>query len=278
MLEAVIHRKTFARSPNAQAVLSELSLEVPPATIVCLYGPSGCGKSTLLRILAGLDREFEGRVKLDGGTLDGPTRRVGMVVQTQVSFDWLTVGDNIAFGNRFCRPAHRRPRREIAAASGEPSRVASLAQLVGLAPADLEKYPEQLSGGMKQRMAFARALLPEPQVLLLDEPFSALDFESRQALQEVVRKTRDLYGTSFVCVSHDPEEVLYLADRVVVLGGRPVRVVTEYPSPLPSQRGPDLRYAALFQSAKRELRGSLNAGSPEAPPPMSLRGSVCRVM
>jgi len=115
-------------------------------------------------------------------------------------------------------------------------------------------------------------------VLLLDEPFSALDFESRQALQEVVLKTRDLYRTSFVCVSHDPEEVLYLADKVVVLGGRPSRTVTEYSAPFRSSRVPDLRYTEAFQYAKRELRGWLEDGASRAAMEMSYDGGRCRVM
>jgi NitT/TauT family transport system ATP-binding protein len=278
MLEAIIHAKTFASTSPSQPLLSELALDIPPASIVCLYGPSGCGKTTLLRILAGLDREFEGRVNLDGALLAGPTRQIGMVVQAQVGFDWLTVVDNIAFSNRFAGPLSRSGGRRQAA-EVEHARVRELAHLVGLFPADLGKYPDQLSGGMKQRMAFARALLPRPRVLLLDEPFSALDFESRQALQEVVLKTRDLYGTSFVCVSHDPEEVLYLADRIAILCGRPARFIAEYPSPLLRPRVPDLRYAAAFQQAKRELRGWLDGGGAAgAEPQMSLREPRCRVM
>lgn len=276
MLKAIIHSKVFTGSHGTQPVLTELSIDIPPATILCLYGPSGCGKSTLLRILAGLDGEFEGQASLDGRALRGPTRRVGMVVQAQVSFDWLTVLDNIAFGHRF-----RESRRKLtgpALVERPEADPRALAELVGLAPTDLGKYPEQLSGGMKQRMAFARALLPNPSVLLLDEPFSALDFESRQALQDVVLKTRELYGTSFVCVSHDPEEVLYLADRIAVFGGRPARIVAEYTSPLPNPRPPDVRYSVAFQQAKRELRSWLNGKSPVQETPMSFDEPRYRVM
>jgi len=272
MLTALIHSKFFRSTRGFQPVISELSLEVSPATIVCLYGSSGCGKSTLLRILAGLDLEYGGWVELDGRLLDGPTREIGLVVQTQVCFSWLSVLDNISFGHRFREMAG--PRRALRLET-DPMR---LATLVGLNAEDLGKYPEQLSGGMKQRMAFARALLPSPRVLLLDEPFSALDFESRQALQDVVLKTRELYGTSFVCVSHDPDEVLYLADRVLILGGNPTRLLTDYSPPLPSPRYPELRYSAVFQQAKRELRSWLNRKSPFHEEGVSLSEARLRIM
>jgi NitT/TauT family transport system ATP-binding protein len=132
-----------------------------------------------------------------------------------------------------------------------------LASIVGLSTADLRKHPEEMSGGMKQRMAFARALLPRPQVLLLDEPFSALDFESRQSLQDVVLRVREELGTSFICVSHDPEEILYLADDVLVLKGSPARIVSRNRPELPYQGSPEKRYSQDFQKAKKELYGWL---------------------
>jgi sulfonate transport system ATP-binding protein len=249
MLDALIHSKSFDDGRRRQQVLAEIEFGVKPGQIVCLYGASGCGKSTLLRLLAGLDTSFEGRIEIEGRYLDRPTRRIGMVVQAQLCLDWLTVAGNIRFARRFAAG-----RQENGQSDDD---VRALAALVGLDEADLEKYPEQLSGGMKQRMAFARALFPRPCALLLDEPFSALDFESRQALQQVVLRTRDLYGTAFVCVSHDPEEVLYLADEILVFGGRPARIVQRLVPPWGSRRAADLRYSPEFQTAKLELQGLL---------------------
>lgn len=251
MLRATIISKVFDHGGLHQEVLGGLEFDVQPGQIVCLYGPSGCGKSTLLRLLAGLDTEFDGRIEIEGQHLDKPTRRVGMVVQAQLCLDWLTVGGNIRFARRF-----KAGRQENGQSDND---VRALAALVGLEEAALEKYPEQLSGGMKQRMAFARALFPRPCVLLLDEPFSALDFESRQALQQVVLRTRDLYGTAFVCVSHDPEEVLYLADEVLVFGSRPARIVRRQHPPWGRSRPLSLRYSPEFQAAKLELQGLLKS-------------------
>ncbi len=272
MLKTKIRRKSFASRSGAREVLGEVELTVPPATIVCLYGPSGCGKSTLLRILAGLDCDYEGEVFLNGREVKGPSRAVGMVVQMPLAFEWLSVRRNLEFGDRFASA--------VSPASGEQrATTEEMADLVGLSAHDLEQYPSQLSGGMKQRMAFARALLPHPEVLLLDEPFSALDFESRQALQEIVLTTRERYGTSFVCVSHDPEEVLYLADKIVVLSARPSRAITQFIPDLPAERTPRTRYTRCFQQAKRDLRGWLSGVSPgsENGRDVSPTGGRCRV-
>jgi len=261
MLDAHVVSKVFSTNHGStQPVLGEVGFRLPRGTILCLYGPSGCGKSTLLRILAGLDDDYRGQVALDGRPVRRPGRGIGMVVQAQVAFDWLTVADNIAFGARFGKAAGGSRLGHLVGSrpNGDARREAKeLADLVGLAGEDLTKYPDQLSGGMRQRMAFARALLPRPQVLLLDEPFSALDFESRQALQDIVLKTREKTGTSFVCVSHDPEEVLYLADEVLVLNRRPARIIHRYTPPFSQHRGSDLKYSPEFQQAKRQLRSWL---------------------
>ena len=251
MLNALIESKSFSNGRRIQQVLSHLEFNVNAGQIVCLYGPSGCGKSTLLRLLAGLDTAYDGRIEIEGQALEQPTRRVGMVVQAQLSLEWLTVAGNIRFARRFAAG-----RQENGQSDDD---VRTLAALVGLEESDLAKYPDQLSGGMKQRMAFARALFPRPCALLLDEPFSALDFESRQALQQVVLRTRDLYGTAFVCVSHDPEEVLYLADEILVFGDKPARIVRRVVPPWKRQRPAELRYQPEFQVAKRELQGLLRS-------------------
>lgn len=209
-------------------MLKDIELSLQRGEIVCLYGPSGCGKSTLLRCIAGLDDEFEGQVALDGNVIRGPSKLIGMTVQSDVSYGWLTVEQNIAFGLRYMHSGERRGLFSALHGRVEPTvarqEARRLAEIVGLAEGDLRHYPHELSGGMKQRMAFARALLPGPRVLLLDEPFSALEYESRNALQDVVLRVREELGTSFILVSHDPEEVVYLGDRIFVLTRRPATI------------------------------------------------------
>ena len=261
-LRISIADKSYVRNGGSVKVLAEIAFTVPASTITCLYGPSGCGKSTLLRIIAGLDYSYSGEVILDGRRITRPTRDIGLTVQTLVSYEWLTVAQNITFGLRYAEAIHRGSglgrlfgRTDRGLAQAEARR---LADIVGLTPADLDKYPEEISGGMKQRMAFARALLPGPKVLLLDEPFSSLDFESRQILQDVVLRAREELGTSFVCVSHDPEEVLYLADEVLVLTRSPATIVHKFFPSLPLPGSEERRYTPEFQQAKKDLHSWLN--------------------
>jgi sulfate transport system ATP-binding protein len=193
--------------------LDDVSLEIPPGEFLALLGPSGSGKTTLLRILAGLDYPDSGSVRRDGQdllALDARRRKVGLVFQHYALFRHLTVADNVAFGLRV-RPWRTRPKRaEIAA------RVERLLQRVQLQ--DLAKrYPAQLSGGQRQRVALARALAVEPDLLLLDEPFGALDAQVRVSLRRWLRELHDEFGLTTVFVTHDQEEALELADRVVVM-------------------------------------------------------------
>jgi len=247
-----VDSKEFPQPGGSTRVLRGVHLDVAPSTISGVYGPSGCGKTTLLRIAAGLDDSYEGCVTL------GPIRPIGLTVQEIVCYDWLTVAGNIAFGQRY-RPETAKqswltrvfgPNRN----GTDEEEVREIARIVGLRTSDLSKHPSALSGGMKQRMALARALMARPSVLLLDEPFSSLDYESRQALQDVVLHVREELGTSFLCVSHDPEEILYLSDDIAVLNGRPATVVHRFRPRLSGHGSPDGRYSEQFQVAKRELR------------------------
>lgn len=189
-----------------QSVLDGIDLQVHHGEIVSLLGPSGCGKSTLLRVVAGLDRDYEGEVRVaraDEG------RSVGVVFQEPRLFPWLTVRQNILFGNK-----------------GREEQVESIAQAVGLSQW-LGALPKQLSGGMAQRCAIARALLGRPQLLLCDEPFSALDAFTRRQLHDLMLDLRARYGTTMLLVTHDIREALYLSDRIVVLDCTPSRVLRE---------------------------------------------------
>jgi sulfonate transport system ATP-binding protein len=192
-------------------VLQDLSLAVRPSEIACLIGPSGCGKSTLLRVISGLERDHSGCVELDGREVTGPSRAVGFMFQEPRLLPWLTVRDNILLGLAGLSRAKRRGADELVA------RLLAQVHLEGSAGA----LPRQLSGGMAQRVALARALAPEPGVLLLDEPFSAVDALTRMSLQELVLAIWQRTRITMLLVTHDLDEALYLGDRVFVMSGKP---------------------------------------------------------
>lgn len=213
---------------DARTILGHLSLEIGRGEVVSLVGPTGCGKSTLLRILAGLDRDFDGEVVLDGTLQRGPSPRIGVIFQEPRLLPWLSVADNIAFSAG--------PRR-----GGDP-RVDELLAQVGLAGARA-LLPKQLSGGMAQRVAIARGLFSQPDLLLLDEPFSAVDAITRMRLQDVLLSLVRWSGTAALIVTHDLDEALYLSDRVVLMSaagseaaGRISRDI-EVPAARPRDRG-----------------------------------------
>ncbi|MDQ3811416.1 MAG: ABC transporter ATP-binding protein [Chloroflexota bacterium] len=212
------------------AVLAGIDLRVEPGEIVVLVGPSGCGKSTLLRVLAGLETDFSGEVSVGGVPVRGPSQAVGVVFQEPRLFPWLTVAENVAFGLR--RGQAR-------------ARVAETLAVVGLTEF-ATALPKQLSGGMAQRVALARALVTEPHALLLDEPFSALDAFTRMRLQDHLLAAWERYRPTLLLVTHDLDEAVYLADRVVLLGERPatVQLVRGVEVPRPRERG-NLALAAL---------------------------------
>src|SRR5260221_1610619 len=196
---------------DAVEVLAGIDIEVAASEIVAIVGPSGCGKSTLLRLVAGLDTEYEGEIRIGERAVRGPDRAVGVVFQEPRLFPWLRLDRNVAFGLE----DHASPR---AAAL-----VRDTLQVVGLT-AFSNALPKELSGGMAQRAALARALVTEPQVLLLDEPFSSLDAFTRMRLQEHLLAAWARYRPTLVLVTHDLDEAVYLADRVILLTDRPARV------------------------------------------------------
>ncbi|WP_020652941.1 ABC transporter ATP-binding protein [Massilia niastensis] len=205
--------KSFPLKGEALLVLDDISLTVEPGEFVAIVGGSGCGKSTLLRLLAGLDTDYQGTLLHDGAPIHGPDLQRGLVFQDHRLFPWLTVEQNIAmaFTNTTVPAAERRSR-----VAAEIARVG----LDGFAGA----YPHQLSGGMSQRAAIARALVGRPDVLLLDEPLGALDALTRLHMQQELRRLWLDEGITMLMVTHDIEEAVYLADRVVVLEARPGRV------------------------------------------------------
>jgi sulfate transport system ATP-binding protein len=204
-----ITTRGVARRFGDFVALEDVSVEIPSGSLTALLGPSGSGKSTLLRVIAGLERPDAGTVEIDGRDATGlpPQRRgVGFVFQHYAAFKHMTVRENVAFGLKVAR----RPKAEIRARVEE---LLELVQLPGLA----DRYPAQLSGGQRQRMALARALAVEPQVLLLDEPFGALDARVRQELRAWLRRLHDEVHVTTVFVTHDQEEAMEVADRIVVM-------------------------------------------------------------
>jgi sulfonate transport system ATP-binding protein len=223
------------------AVLSDISLTVASGTTTCVIGASGCGKSTLLRIIAGLEREFSGQALLGELEITRPGLDRGFVFQDHRLVPWMTVEDNIAFALR------RLPRAE------RPARVREKLALVGLSGVS-QSFPGQLSGGMAQRVALARALSHGPEVLLLDEPFGALDALTRLTLQDAVLKIRGSQNITMIVVTHDIEEAIYLADQIVVLSSRPGRVRACIPIDLPRPRDrADPQFVALRSSIHRRF-------------------------
>jgi len=216
-LDVHVRAKRF----GAREILRDVRLRLAPGEIVCLVGASGCGKSTLLRIAAGLDRAFDGSVRVSGQSHDAPTREVGVMFQEPRLFPWCNVADNIAF-------------EAGGAAPGDPL-VAALLEEVGL-PGYAAALPRQLSGGQAQRVALARALAGRPRVLLLDEPFSAVDAFTRMKLQDLVATLVRRLGVAALLVTHDIDEAAYLGDRVLVLDAAPGRVREEIALPLAHPR------------------------------------------
>ena len=220
--------KSFASTHGTMAIMQDISFRVNDSDFVAIVGPSGCGKSTLLRLIQGLDRPTAGEVRFRGSPIRGVCQSMAMVFQNFALYPWLTVKQNVAFG---LEALHRRPDQIDAAVE----RYVSVTGLTGFE----EAYPRELSGGMRQRVGLARALAVEPAILLMDEPFSALDALTAESLrEEVLQLWQDpaLPPEGVVLVTHNIEEALLLADRVLVLSRRPAHLLADVPVGLPRPR------------------------------------------
>ncbi|WP_084544974.1 ABC transporter ATP-binding protein [Derxia gummosa] len=228
-----------AKHYGPRRILDAIRFSIAPGEVVSLVGPSGCGKSTLLRLVAGLDRDYDGRIALAGSTLRGVTREIGFVFQEPRLFPWLSAADNVAFDSG-------RKGRDDAHALG-------LLREVGL-DGHADALPRSLSGGQAQRVAIARGLYTRPRLLLLDEPFSAVDAFTRMKLQDLLLGVARHHGIALLLVTHDLDEAIYLSDRVLVLDADPGRLRRELRVPLPHPRDRrDLALAALKAEALTEL-------------------------
>jgi ABC-type nitrate/sulfonate/bicarbonate transport system ATPase subunit len=211
-----------------------------------LLGPSGCGKSTLLRLIAGLDQPDSGEVLVNDHPVHGPGKDRGMVFQKYTSFPWLTVADNIAYGLKI-NGVPEAQRKEI---------VAQLIQDIGLSGFE-SAYPETLSGGMQQRVAIARTLALRPAVILMDEPFGALDAQTRSEMQLLLLKVWDETASTILFVTHDVEEAIYLADRIFVMSAHPGTIVEDVQVPFDRPRSLDLKQRNEFHELQNYVLGRL---------------------
>jgi len=234
-VEAVSRVFPGVRGGVPTRALERTDLEVEDNDFICLLGPSGCGKSTLLRIVAGLERPTTGRVLLDGQAVEraGPDR--GMVFQSYTLFPWLTVRENILFGSR-----------------SNPEKAEKLVARVGLRGFE-NHYPKMLSGGMQQRTALARALANDPKILLLDEPFGALDNQTRALMQELLLGIWEADRKTVLFVTHDIDEAIFMANRVAVMSARPGRIKSELRIELPHPRHYTMKTSPEFSRYKAEL-------------------------
>ena len=234
-------------APNVAAI-ADVSLEVSPGEVVAMVGSSGCGKTTLLRLVAGLDAPTRGTVSLDGEAIYAPHPAIGVVFQEPRLLPWLSVAQNVGFGLMDRSAAERHDRVDAALLR------------VGLAGYG-ERWPRELSGGQAQRVSILRALVTEPKVLLMDEPFSALDALTRASLHDHLLGLWDAQRPTLILVTHDVEEAVALADRVVVMQPRPGRVFADIALDLPRPRD---RLSAAFIEAKRVILAALDGSLEEA--------------
>jgi len=233
----------FGTDANRMVAVSDVSLQVDPGEFVSLIGPSGCGKSTILSIVAGFMHPTTGEALCDGKTIIKPSSQRGVVFQQYSLFPWLTVRKNVEFGLKMS--GIDRDRRFGMARA--------LLDLAGLLSFE-NHYPDQLSGGMKQRIGIVRALATSPQVLLMDEPFGALDTQTRVVMQEILTNIWQQFRISVLFVTHDIEESIFLSDRIYVMTARPGRIKAEIKVPLPRPRTPDMTSMPEFVGLMHELK------------------------
>lgn len=239
---------------NSETVaVKSTSTEIKPGEFVCLLGPSGSGKSTLLNAVAGFVQPSSGQILVDGEAVTDPGPDRGMVFQQHSLFPWKTVLQNIAFGPRVSSRGNGRPEHEARA----------FLDMIGLAKY-ADSYPKELSGGMQQRVGIARALANYPSVLLMDEPFGALDSQTRAMMQESLLSIWQEFGTTVLFVTHDVDEAVYLADRVLIMSAGPGEIIQDVKVPLARPRGPETIASAEFVAIRAQCLEAIRTESLKA--------------
>jgi NitT/TauT family transport system ATP-binding protein len=256
MLKVTHLRKVYGSGETATEAIADVSFEVKKGEFVCIVGPSGAGKTTLLKNVSGLLAPTSGEVELAGEPVSGPPERMALVFQdySRSLYPWMKVGENVAFPLRR-KKLGKAERKEI---------VEQAVESVGLA-SSIDKYPWQLSGGMQQRVAIARGLAYQPEVLLMDEPFASVDAQTRADLEDLVLSIRHEYAVTVLFVTHDIDESVYMGDRVVILTGRPSRVQevldVDLPSPRDQVETKELpEFAHLRAHVYRAIKGAQDGG------------------
>ena len=241
----------FGRGRDRHMAVANTSIDVQPGEFVCILGPSGCGKSTLLNSVAGYVAPTTGRILVDGDLVTEPGPDRGMVFQQYSLFPWKTVRENVAFGPRIL-------------ARGDPESTAdTFIEMVGLTKF-AGRYPAELSGGMQQRVGIARALANYPRVLLMDEPFGALDSQTRHMMQESLLKIWAEFGITVLFVTHDIDEAVFLGDRVLVMSASPGRIIADLAIDLPRPRDPDITLDERFLRLRRRCHEQIREESLKA--------------
>jgi len=253
ILEVENLTKRFGAGRSAVTAIKDLSFQTHRREFLCIIGPSGCGKSTLARILAGLDSASDGQVLLDRKPVRGPGRERGMVFQGYTLFPWLTVRRNVMFGLRM----NKMSRAEAARQADEWLALVGLEKFA-------DSYPHQLSGGMKQRVAIIRALVNRPRVLLMDEPFSALDAQTRGRMQSYLLEIWRKVDITVIFITHDLDEAVFLADRILVLAPHPGRLEELIEVPLERPRTAEQRGGAYFAATKARLEALIHGTEGQA--------------
>jgi NitT/TauT family transport system ATP-binding protein len=257
-----VQKTYFTRESPIQAVASA-SVDVARGEFVSLLGPSGCGKSTLLMMIAGLEQPTAGSIRLADAPVAAPRRDIGIIFQDATLLPWKTALENVLFPIRIMRLPLDKYR----------DRAHELLKMVGLTGFE-NKKPSELSGGMRQRVAICRALIHDPEILLMDEPFSALDAITRDQMNVALSEILETYRKTVIFVTHSIREAAFLSDRVVVMGGRPSTIILDLKMPFPRPRRFEIEETQEFAQVCRQLRLTIEAAHGHAPNPAKTGGSV----
>lgn len=244
--------KQFSSRQRKNVVLKDINMHIEGGEFVCVVGASGCGKSTLLRLIAGLDSPTAGEIRVDGVRVTGPGSDRGMVFQAYTLYPWMTVAENVGFGLKLqgMRTAQRK------------EWVDYYLDVVGLSKF-AKALPKELSGGMKQRVAIARALTCHPKILLMDEPFGALDVQTKELMQQFLRQLWQRTGTTIFMITHDVSEAVFVAQRIYVLKSQPGTIQKELKIELPSDRNYKIKRQPEFQNYTEEITDLLRGNAEE---------------